>query len=780
MKHHGQARPGWSRFCLIGALLALAATATGWSQTAAGRRVFPDSVVPVGGGAERGTVMRTALTGAEAQAPMDFSVSLQMRNFAELQARLAAGEQIAPAEMAARYLPLQSDYDRTAAWLESQGFTLTLADPNHTNLFASGPVAAVATSFGVTFARVATADGEFTSAITAPSLPADLAGAVLNFSGLQPHVRRHVPRRAHPAASAVTNDKGFFTPSDITAYYRVPANLTGAGQTIAIIMDANVQTSDLTAFWTAAGLTQTIANLTVVPIGNGATSQSDADESTLDVQWAGGIAPAAKLRLYTISSLADTRTLSACTQILKDAQADPTLRVVSMSFGGPEITGDVLVQAFAQLAAAGITICAASGDGGSNPNFTTGFYSASSPLAASYPGSDPNVTSVGGTTVGFDGNFNGISETTWFQASNPLTGGSAGSGGGISAVFARPSWQTGTGVPAGSARCVPDVAVVSDGSVSNSQIGGLTILGGTVQGVGGTSLAVQVFGGLMALSNQSRATAGRSSLGLLGPFIYPLIGSSSFNDITTGNNGAYSAGVGYDLATGIGSPNLANLALALGGVGLPTITAQPQSVAVNGGAAFSFTVTATGGSLAYQWYFNGAAISGATSATYAKSGAAASDAGSYLVVVSNPVGSATSTAGILTVITPPTITGQPQSTSVNLGNLFSFSVTAAGSGLAYQWSLNGAVIAGATGSSYVKGISVSSDAGSYTVAVSNVAGTVTSSAATLTVVAPAAAAPAAASGGGGGGGAPSLWFDAALALLAGARLAFRRREAFPA
>jgi subtilase family serine protease len=122
---------------------------------------------------------------------MDFSVSLRMRNFDELEARIQAGDKISAAEMEARYLPLQSDYDRTAAWLVSEGFTLTTSDPNHTNLFARGTVAAVAKSFGVTFARVATDDGEFTSAVTIPSLPADVAEPILGIDGLQPHRQAH-------------------------------------------------------------------------------------------------------------------------------------------------------------------------------------------------------------------------------------------------------------------------------------------------------------------------------------------------------------------------------------------------------------------------------------------------------------------------------------------------------------------------------------------------------------------------------------------------------------
>jgi len=654
MKHHGPSRPARSLLWLIYSLVALAAV-SGWSQTtgsgaASARRMFPDSVAPVGGGGENGAVARTALTPEENQASMDFSISLRMRDFSEFQARLQAGEKISPAEMEAKYLPLQSDYDRTAAWLTAEGFTLTVADSNHTNLYARGTVAAIANAFGVTFARVATADGEFTSAITAPSLPADIAAAILSIDGLQPHVRAHVPKHARPAASAaINNDKGFFTPADIAAYYQVPAALTGAGQTIAIIMDANVQPSDLTSFWTAAGLPQTIANFTAVPINGGAVSQSDVGESALDVEWAGGIATGAKIRLYTISSLINTRISAACTQILSDAKADPTIRVVSMSFGGNESPFTTLQQTFAQMAQAGITVCAASGDGGSNPNPTTGAYGASNPLSVSYPASDPSVTGVGGTTVGLDSNFNGISETTWFQAASGGNGPGA-SGGGFSAIFTRPSWQVGTGFPAGNARCVPDLALVSDGSVSGQQIGALVIQGGVVQGAGGTSLATQVFGAMVALLDQARASAGLASLGMIGPVIYPLIGTANFNDITTGSNGAYNATVGYDLCTGIGSPNMSNLTLALGGIVAPTITAQPQSAGTTVGGTFSFSVTASGGgTLVYQWFFNGSALSGQTSSTYLNGNATAGNAGAYTVVVSNAAGSATSNAATLTV-----------------------------------------------------------------------------------------------------------------------------------
>ena len=97
--------------------------------------------------------------------------------------------------MEAKYLPFLSDYNRIGAWLTAQGFTLILADSNHTNIFARGTVAQIAQAFDVTFARVKNADGEFTSAVTAPTLPAELAGPILSIDGLQPHIRFHPPRR---------------------------------------------------------------------------------------------------------------------------------------------------------------------------------------------------------------------------------------------------------------------------------------------------------------------------------------------------------------------------------------------------------------------------------------------------------------------------------------------------------------------------------------------------------------------------------------------------------
>ncbi len=580
-------------FALIAAASVLAAPL----RAAASDRMLPDSVAPTGGGGKRGTITRSSLRPEETRANFDFNIALRMRNLDELQARVRAGDAIPPAEMEARYLPLQSDYDRVSAWLVSQGFVLTLPDSNHTNIFARGTVAAVAQTFGVSFARVSTSDGEFTSAVTAPSVPSDIADAILDVGGLQPHIRAHVPKHSK-IARAVTLSSGFFTPADVTTAYQAPSDLSGAGQTIAIIIDSAPAKSDLTSFWTTTGVAQTAANFTTVAV-NGAAGTSDASEAALDAEWAGAMAPGAKIRVYTLPSLSNSNILAACTQVLNDAKADPTLRILSMSFGNAEWInsfGTIVSynQAFTQMTAAGITACAASGDGGSNEvvsGASSGSYSSSATLSPSHPATDPNVTGVGGTTLGFDSAFNPISETTWFDNSNPSDIGA--SGGGISGFFVRPSWQTGTGVPSGPARCVPDVAVVSDFSVpglGTSQYGGLIVVNGSPTGVGGTSLATPIFAGIVALINESRSNVGLSSVGLLGPRLYPLIGTTAFKDITTGSNGAYNAGTGYDLCSGIGSPKIGNLVAAL------TATLPSPGIAVDGHKSGDTVAVPSGGS----------------------------------------------------------------------------------------------------------------------------------------------------------------------------------------
>ena len=165
----------------------------------------------------------------------------------------------------------------------------------------------------------------------------------------------------------------------------------------------------------------------------------------------------------------------------------------------------------------------------------------------------------------------------------------------------------------------------------------------------------------------------------------------------------------------------------------PAITVQPVSaVTVNQGSSATLSVTATGTAPTYQWYLGSTAITGATSSTYSITSATSVSAGSYTCVVSNSLGSVTSTAEVVSVIITPTVTSNPTSQLVRSGAPVTFTVSATGTSPTYQWNFNGTAIAGATSASYTLTAS-SGNAGSYTCTITNAAGSVTTSAATLTL-----------------------------------------------
>jgi uncharacterized membrane protein len=175
----------------------------------------------------------------------------------------------------------------------------------------------------------------------------------------------------------------------------------------------------------------------------------------------------------------------------------------------------------------------------------------------------------------------------------------------------------------------------------------------------------------------------------------------------------------------------------------PVIIAQPQGQTADAGSTATFTTLAAGTApLSYQWRLNGADVAGATDSAYVRSNVQPGDAGTYSVVVANAVGSVTSSNAILTVNggpvnVAPTISQQPQDLNVNQGSSAAFSVVATGTPApAYQWRFNGTNISGATASSYVLAHVEPENAGSYSVVVTNVAGSVTSSNAMLAVTQP--------------------------------------------
>ncbi|HZQ45385.1 MAG TPA: immunoglobulin domain-containing protein, partial [Verrucomicrobiae bacterium] len=205
--------------------------------------------------------------------------------------------------------------------------------------------------------------------------------------------------------------------------------------------------------------------------------------------------------------------------------------------------------------------------------------------------------------------------------------------------------------------------------------------------------------------------------------------SYTINNVQTSNAGTYNVVVANNAST----VTSANAVLTVNVP--PSITTQPSNQTVNQGQNATFSVVAAGTTpLSYQWTFNGGNISGATASSYTITSAQAANAGTYAVVVTNVAGTVTSANATLTVILPPIISTQPASQLASVSNNVTFTVALSqGTSPAYQWKYNGGAIAGATTSSLTLSSITWGSAGSYTVVITNVAGSVTSSAAVLTV-----------------------------------------------
>jgi sugar lactone lactonase YvrE len=595
-------------FALVFCLLAQTGLAASSGRVAFEHSITPIPAATTGAVPRQGRLVRTALTAEESAASVHFEVALRMRNLDELQARVTRGDVVSRAELEAKYLPLAADHARLISWLESQGFEVADADSSHLAVFATGSVSRVQDSLQVKFARVAAPDGEYTAAITAPSLPADVGAPVVGIHGLQPYLRHRpmvqtlAPASGRAGAQAATGYDAW----QVFGAYGFPGTLDGTGQTIGVFGFAKPLTNDLTTFWASNGTQNLTTNVANVQVGSGpgsganAPSKASTTEASLDAEWVSSLAPKAQVRIYEANETDAAAYDELYIKVIADLVNIPSLHVLSISSGEPEdeLDPDYLViqsQYILTLESAGVTVFAASGDGGSNPQVpTTGSfntnpvltYSSTAPLSVLSPADDINVTAVGGTTISISAALAVNSETAW-----------SGSGGGLSAYIPRPSWQVGKVTAAGTMRAVPDVAAIADPNT-----GGFVYVNGTESIVGGTSLATPIWAAFCVLLNQSRGST--NPVGQLNAKIYPLLNTSSFRDITSGSNGAYSAGAGYDLVTGLGAPAFAALLTASlsPSSGAPVIAGQTVNPVGVVGQPVSIGIEAAGtATLTYQW-----------------------------------------------------------------------------------------------------------------------------------------------------------------------------------
>jgi hypothetical protein len=345
---------------------------------------------------------------------------------------------------------------------------------------------------------------------------------------------------------------------------------TGAGETIAIVDAYNDPDiiSDANSFSSEFGLPEFNGSgeptLTVLNQTGGTSLPTNSQKGTwdieesLDVEWAHSIAPDANIILFEASSNSDANLFTA----VKTAADYANVSVVSMSWGGSEFSSETSDDSdfVTPSGHQGVTFLAATGDSGT---------------PSEYPAFSPNVVAVGGTSLDINSSGTYLSESAWDDQYG------AG-GGGISEYEAQPSYQVGkVNGTSSTKRTVPDVSMDADPTT------GVYVLdsydGGYFQ-VGGTSLATPMWAGLVAIADQGRALDGQSSLTSAQTLstLYDLP-SSDFHDITTGSNGTYDATVGYDLATGIGTP-VANL-LVPGLAGYTATASTPPSVSAPSSAS---------------------------------------------------------------------------------------------------------------------------------------------------------------------------------------------------
>jgi kumamolisin len=424
----------------------------------------------------------------------------------------------------------------------------------------SGTVTAMNEAFGVELKEYDHPTGKYRGRTGAIHLPTELHDIVEGVFGLdnRPQAKPHFRRRRGVAGARAESVNLSYTPPQVAALYDFPTGVDGAGECIALIeLGGGYETSDLSSYWSQLNLTET-PTVSAVSVGDGSNNPTGDPngpdgEVMLDIEVAGSIAPGAKIVVYFADNT-DAGFLNAITTAVHDSTNNPS--VVSISWGGPESSWTQqamtsMDEAFQSAAAMGVSVCVAAGDDGSTDGATDGLNH------VDFPASSPNVLACGGTQLVASGDSI-TSETVW----NELANNEGATGGGISDVFPLPSWQDGAGVPPSAnpsknvGRGVPDVTGDADPTT-----GYVTRVDGNPDVIGGTSAVAPLWAGLIALINQSIG----KPVGFINPLLYQdAAKAGDLNDITSGNNGAYSAGPGWDACSGLGSPIGTQVAAALG------------------------------------------------------------------------------------------------------------------------------------------------------------------------------------------------------------------------
>ncbi len=460
---------------------------------------------------------------------------------------------ISSEDFAREFAAEPADIARVTQFASEHGLKVEEENAARGSMVLSGSIAQMQSAFQVDLQNYQVGSSLFRIRQGGIYIPESLRDVIRGVFGLDNRPQAATHFRLLPPDQAAQRS---YDPTTVAGIYQFPANLNGQGETVGIIeLGGGYQDSDLQTYFAGLNINPP-PTVSAVSVDGGQNSPSgDANsadgEVELDIEIVGAVAPGAAQKVFFAPNT-DQGFIDAISTAIHDAD----VTVVSISWGQAEssYTAQSLAayeQAFQDGVALGKTVLAAAGDSGSTDGVSDGNNH------VDFPASSPYVLACGGTTlVASSDNSTITSETVW----NELAQGEGATGGGVSDNFPKPSYQAAVNVPAPTSssggRGVPDVAADAD------PVTGYNVLIDSGKAVvGGTSAVAPLYAGLFARINQALREQGKPSAGLVHAKLYQNPGA--FNDIVSGNNGAFQAAPGWDPTTGLGSPNGTKLLAAL-------------------------------------------------------------------------------------------------------------------------------------------------------------------------------------------------------------------------
>jgi len=533
---------------------------------------------------------------------------------------------LTPEEYGSRFGASPADAARLTGWLAGHGFAVEPVAAGRRSIVFSGTAAQVAETFHTELHRYEAGGAMHIANSEEPQIPRALAPVVSGILSLNDFRRQSATRSlrkvAAPTGTHPENTQGgnyYLFPADFATIYdlnpQYAAGKNGAGASIAIVGRSNINLSDVSTFRSFSGLP--VNQPTVVLDGaNPGLVSGDQDESTLDVEWSGGVAPGAAVTFVVAGSTATTDGVDLSAQYIVNHKS---ATVMSTSYGSCEAYMGSGALSFynslwQQAASEGISAFVSSGDsgaagcnsGGSSSGSMAGVNGlCSSPYSTCVGGTEFNEGANGGTYwsgsngTGGESALSYIPEQVWNESGDNGGSGLWASTGGVSLIYPQPSWQAGVpGANSNGMRAVPDVALTAA-----SHDGYLIAENGGWWVIAGTSAASPSFAGIMAIVNENKGGTGQ---GNANPTLYGLLDASAnpFHATPSGNNsvpgvtGFTASGQAYNLATGLGSVDADLLVAAWPGSNAPApgITLKPSvaSESLLPGKSATFTVAVTG------------------------------------------------------------------------------------------------------------------------------------------------------------------------------------------